>query len=161
MASRYDKIRTPEELIFETEAHGLSLLPEDICRAQDIIGRAAIEDLVAIANDSKRRDAFYMVLFEIWSWEEAVRFYNKHSNKPVIDALAAHDDMKSTIDDLNCELSNYIDSLGEERAASEIQRIKMRDLEKVIQKKDDIIRERERTIIELKAKLYDLITKEN
>lgn len=98
--SIYDEIKTPKELIQNVMCHGFSTETEDICRAQDIFGRAAIEDLVFLANDIGRnnekgepdsdgswsssrrgtRDTFYMILFSIWSWEDATRFWNQHTN---------------------------------------------------------------------------------
>ena len=100
MASQYDSIKTPKELLTKVAMHGLSTRQEDICRAQDIFGRAPIEDLVALANDNGRLDDngnpdpngsrssgrdgtrkyFYQVLFHIWHWEDATRFYNEHTN---------------------------------------------------------------------------------
>ena len=42
--SKYDSIKTAAELVAEVQAHGLSLAQEDICRAQDIFGRSAVQD---------------------------------------------------------------------------------------------------------------------
>jgi len=100
MSSIYDKVKTPKELIDSVKAHGFSTKQEDICRAQDIFGRAPIDDLVALANDNGRRNDngepdpegsiscgregtrkyFYQILFHIWNWEDATRFYNQYSN---------------------------------------------------------------------------------
>lgn len=57
MSSQYDSIKTPAELIAEVMTHGLSTKQEDICRVQDIFGRAPIEDLVKLANDIGRNNA--------------------------------------------------------------------------------------------------------
>lgn len=100
MASQYDSIQTPKDLITRVSIQGFSTNQEDICRAQDIFGRAPIEDLVFLANDIGRvndkgepdpegtwssgrrgtRAIFYQILFHIWNWEDATRFYNQHSN---------------------------------------------------------------------------------
>ena len=100
MASRYDKIQTARDLVMEVKFHGFSCKPEDICRAQDIFGHSTIEELDTLANDIGRnnengepdpkgtwsstrtptRDTFYSILFQIWNWEEATRFWNEHSN---------------------------------------------------------------------------------
>lgn len=100
MASQYDKIKTPKELLVQVSMHGFSTKTEDVCRAQDIFGRAPIEELVALANDNGRlnelgepdpegtwssgrkgyQQVFYQVLFHIWNWEDATRFYNQHTN---------------------------------------------------------------------------------
>ena len=42
MGSKYDSINTAAELVAEVQANGLSLMQEDICRAQDIFGRSAV-----------------------------------------------------------------------------------------------------------------------
>ena len=43
MSSKYDSIKTAAELVKEVRLNGLSLVQEDICRAQDIFGNAPIE----------------------------------------------------------------------------------------------------------------------
>ena len=81
MASQYDSIKAPEELIRIVSMHGFSTQIDDRLRAQDIIGRAPIEDLVKLANTpGKTSENFYMVLFNIWHWADATRFYNQYSN---------------------------------------------------------------------------------
>ena len=100
MASKYDNIKTAKDLVSEVMMHGLSLNQEDICRAQDIFGHSTIEELVDLANDIGRNDengnpdpkgtwssgrretrsTFYQIAFNIWSWEDATRFWNQHSN---------------------------------------------------------------------------------
>lgn len=107
MTSIYEKIESPKELVQLVAHQGLSTRQEDICRAQDIFGRASIKDLVELANDNGIRNSngekdpqgawsdgskgfsqtFYSVLFTIWNWEDATRFYNKHSNFFMIDKL--------------------------------------------------------------------------
>lgn len=98
--SRYDTIYTARALVREVMAHGLSTRQEDLVRVQDLFGNSTIDELVALANDIGRnnadgepdpegswssirrgtRDTFYMILFSVWNWEDAVRFYNQHTN---------------------------------------------------------------------------------
>ena len=98
--SKYDSIKTAAELVAEVRANGLSTVQEDICRAQDIFGHTPIEELDRLANDigrdndkgepdphgtwSSSRPAtqatFYRIVFSIWNWEDAVRFWNQHAN---------------------------------------------------------------------------------
>lgn len=98
--SKYDSIQTAAELVAEVQANGLSTAQEDICRAQDIFGRAAVEELVRLANDIGRNNdqgqpdpqgswssgrrptqgTFYSIAFSIWNWEDATRFWNLHTN---------------------------------------------------------------------------------
>ena len=98
--SKYDSIKTAAELVADVRANGLSTAQEDICRAQDIFGHTPIEELDRLANDigrdndkgepdphgswSSSRPAtqatFYRIAFSIWNWEDAVRFWNLHTN---------------------------------------------------------------------------------
>lgn len=98
--SRYDTIYTARALVREVMAHGLSTRQEDLVRIQDLFGNSTIDELVDLANDIGRnnadgepdpegswssirrgtRDTFYMILFSVWNWEDAVRFYNQHTN---------------------------------------------------------------------------------
>lgn len=130
MASQYDSIKTAEELLKEVAAHGLSTKPEDICRAQDIFGRSEVKELIRLANDNGRLNGFdgepdprgtyssgrvglskyfYQVAFKIWSWEDATRFYNQHSNFPVIDALEENKMLHQQVKELNGELKRAKD----------------------------------------------------
>lgn len=125
MASQYDSIKTAEELLKEVAAHGLSTKPEDICRAQDIFGRSEVKELIRLCQDNGRLKGFdgepdprgtyssgrvglskyfYQVAFKIWSWEDATRFYNQHSNFPVIDALEENKMLHQQVKELNGEL---------------------------------------------------------
>lgn len=107
MTSNYESIKTAKELCEYVSAHGLPTRQEDILRAQDIFGRSTVDELVALAGDNGRQNAdgrpdprgswysgkdglsevFYSILFHIWNWRDAVDFYNRHSNFPVIDAI--------------------------------------------------------------------------
>ena len=97
---KFDSIQTAAELVAEVQAHGMSTAQEDICRAQDIFGRTAVEELVRLANDIGRNNdqgqpdpqgswssgrrstqgTFYTIAFSIWNWEDATRFWNLHTN---------------------------------------------------------------------------------
>lgn len=181
MASQYDSIKTAEELLKEVSAHGLSTKPEDICRAQDIFGRSEVKELIRLANDNGRLNGFdgepdprgtyssgrvglskyfYQVAFKIWSWEDATRFYNQHSNFPVIDALEENKMLHQQVKELNGELKRAKDDRDvEHRRCREAV-----DAEQAAQKKighlEAEVHDRDMTIMELKAKLYDLMMKE-
>lgn len=181
MASQYDSIKTAEELLKEVAAHGLSTKPEDICRAQDIFGRSEVKELIRLANDNGRLNGFdgeldprgtyssgrvglskyfYQVAFKIWSWEDATRFYNQHSNFPVIDALEENKMLHQQVKELNGELKRAKDDRDvEHRRCREAV-----DAEQAAQKKigqlEAEVHDRDMTIMELKAKLYDLVMKE-
>ena len=181
MASQYDSIKTAEELLKEVATHGLSTKPEDICRAQDIFGRSEVKELIRLANDNGRLNGFdgepdprgtyssgrvglskyfYQVAFKIWSWEDATRFYNQHSNFPVMDAPEENKMLHQQVKELNGELKRAKDDRDvEHRRCREAV-----DAEQAAQKKigqlEAEVHDRDMTIMELKAKLYDLMMKE-
>lgn len=103
---------------------------------------------------------FYQVAFKIWSWEDATRFYNQHSNFPVIDALEENKMLHQQVKELNGELKRAKDDRDvEHRRCREAV-----DAEQAAQKKigqlEAEVHDRDMTIMELKAKLYDLMMKE-
>ncbi len=98
--SKYDNIETAADLVREVAACGLSTNQDDINRAANIFGRTSIEELVRLANDIGRNNekgepdpngtwssdrkatqgTFYFIAFNIWHWEQTVRFFNTHIN---------------------------------------------------------------------------------
>ncbi len=173
--SIYDKITTAKDLVLEVKAHGLSTNLEDMCRAQDIFGNSTVEELEALATDNGRRDTdgnpdqfgswssgkegtqkiFYQIIFTIWSWEEATKYYNEHSNPFYIEgreAVKTCDAQKAEIarkDDsisvLNGAVTEYKEALNEQFELNE-------NLKAELEAKDA-------EIIKLKARLYDLMSK--
>lgn len=177
MASQYDKIKTPKELLVQVSMHGFSLNTEDVCRAQDIFGRAPIEDLVALANDNGRvndkgepdpegtwsssrkgyQNVFYQVLFHIWNWEDATRFYNQHTNPEF-------KKMKKSVAELEAELAEARTEAEENKEDCQIWRERYeseRAAHAEARKEADFYQKGYETahqeIIALKAKLYDLM----
>ena len=147
MASQYDSIKTPKELLTKVAMHGFSTQTEDRLRAQDIFGRAPIEDLVELANTAgKTSESFYMVLFNIWHWTDATRFYNQHSNSEYIQMRIGMKSDRKYIKELESKneiLVGNINCMMEEadsaaRTANELEKAKLE-------------------IMRLKAKLYDLM----
>lgn len=178
MASKYDNIKTAEDLLKDVKMHGLSLNADDMCRAQDIFGHSEVKELIRLANDNGRlkefggepdprgpvssgRDGFskyfYQVAFSIWNWEDAVRFYNQHSNFPVIDALEDRKELKQRVNVLDEELNRVKTERDQEHKA----RLEATEAELAAQKKIDRLEGdvyvRDMEIMELKAKLYDLM----
>ena len=183
MTSRYDKIQTARDLVMEVKFHGFSCKPEDICRAQDIFGHSTIEELDTLANDIGRnnengepdpkgtwsstrtptRDTFYSILFQIWNWEEATRFWNEHSN-PEREQIAVikieNQTKRAEIKDKEKRIEEYQQKvdLMEDRLA-EYDKIATDRLSR-INEQGAALREKDAEIMRLKAKLYDLLTKE-
>lgn len=173
MASIYDKIETAKDLLIEVKIHGLSTKAEDICRAQDIFGRATLQELIALANDNGRmngdgeadpngswsngRDGlqktFYSVLFHIWNWEDATRFWNMHTNPE----YASLKKIASNAKHLEASLA-----LAESLSKTNAQRVKLLsdDLVKAENENSNLtakVKAQEEEILKLKARLYDLI----
>lgn len=177
--SIYDKITTAKDLVLEVKAHGLSTKQEDICRAQDIFGHSTIEELEALATDNGRRDKdgnpdqfgnwssgkdgtqkfFYQIIFTIWNWEDATKYYNEHSNPFYIEGreavkkcetLAA--EIKRQEERLDVQIKARAESDTKRQAALNKQYELNEELKAEIEAKDA-------EIIKLKASLYDLISK--
>ncbi len=173
MSSKYDSIKTAKDLILEVRAHGLSLAQEDICRAQDIFGHTAIDDLVFLANDIGRdnergepdpkgsrysgrpgtRGIFYQILFNIWHWEQATEFYNKYT----LEIPAQMAKLKSEADGLEKMLAQS-EQKAKDMEAKVAECYKgFREVEDVSIEQSHKIKELEAEILGLKAKLYDMI----
>lgn len=172
--SKYDDIKTAAELVAEVRAHGLSLDQEDICRAQDIFGNSPIEELVRLANDIGRnnekgeadpkgtwssgrpatQNTFYSILFRIWNWEDATRFWNQHTNPE-------HEGYRELQEKLRAEMSEHSTTkkaLENEHKAVLNERSQVCELKAKVACLESFRHENNMTIMELKAKLYDLMT---
>lgn len=182
MASKYDKIQTARDLVMEVRFHGMSLKQEDIVRAQDIFGNSTIEELADLANDIGRnnengepdpkgtwssnrvptRDTFYSILFNIWNWEEATRFWNQHSNPDREQIAVAQIESKT----LRAEVKSKEKRIEEYQQKVDLMEDRMAEYDKIatdrlnkINEQSAALREKDDEIIRLKAKLYDLLTK--
>lgn len=171
--SIYDKIETAKDLIFEVAAHGLSTKQEDICRAQDIFGNSTIEELAALATDNGRRDEngtpnqfgswssgsdgtqkyFYQIIFNIWSWADATKYYNEHSNPLYIEgreAVKERDELKAELVSKDSTIAKLNGEIAELNEAIKQMRNEKVDYQNEIDEKDALI-------IKLKARLFDLM----
>lgn len=177
--SRYHALFTARALVKDVMVHGLSTRQEDLVRVQDIFGNSTIDELVNLANDIGRnnadgepdpegswssirrgtRDTFYMILFSVWNWEDAVRFYNQHTNpdrkaieelkeaavnweRVVKDAHAANAKLmtlKTKVEEENAELVKGYNRM--------VERLHAAEAEVLSTKTDNIL---------LKARLFDL-----
>ena len=176
MASIYDSINSPKELLEMVKFHGLGTEIEDICRAQDIFGRATLQELIALANDngkmningetdpngtwSSGRDGlqktFYSVLFHIWNWEEATRFWNQHTNPEYANLRKQAEAAKKTSEALKiAEYSREILENNERAFRDDLK--KAEDDNRNLTEK---VKAQEEEIMKLKARLYDLMVTE-
>ena len=164
MKTQLSQIETAAELVNLVSWQGVSTKQDDICRMQDIIGNSTIEELDRLANFTGDKSGkpgtqkyFYQILSVIWRWDDLIEFWNKHTNpehkemKELKEELQRHKTWKqqdaARIKELNGQLEEAAKQWSEE-----------------FQKKcqlEDQLKARNQEIIELKAKLYDLMTKEN
>lgn len=171
--SKYDSIQTAVDLVREVQINGLSLSTEDICRAQDIFGHSTVEELDALANDIGRtnghgepdpkgtwgdgrrgtRDTFYSILFHIWNWEDATRFWNQHSNIEH-EELAERRSSQKSLESQVAELKTQKEEL--QRVCKESSNATV-DAWNKLREQEDRAEAAEAEIVKLKAKLYDLM----
>lgn len=177
MSSKYDSIKTAEEMVQEVIVHGLSTNQDDLCRVQDIFGNSPIEDLDRLANDIGRnneygepdpkgtwsssrrptRDVFYMILFNIWNWEDATRFWNQHSN-PEREELV---DLRKSYNNLSSQLDKQIEHTRLERDRFAEQSKRIHELDSEVIRLTVQLDEKDLEITRLKAKLYDMMLSES
>lgn len=181
--SKYDSIKTAAELVKEVQMHCLSMAQDDLNRAADIFGNSTVEELVALANDIGRnnengepdpkgswssgrkptRDTFYSIISHIWNWEEVTRFWNLYTNPDheKLDELRdVRDDLKNDIGLLERALET---SRAEVKAEHEARLAATSNELKALKETGRLgaeLHSRDMEIMELKAKLYDLMTKE-
>ena len=173
--TQLDQIETATELVALVSWQGVSTKQEDICRMQDIVGHSTIEELDRLANDigadgypdnpnsttfSGRRgtrDTFYHLLSVIWNWQDLLNFWNEHTN-PDHKALAETKKELKKYTDWHIGDSSRIHELNgqvEEAANAAV------NAKGEVSKLQQTLKDKDREIMELKAKLYDLMVKEN
>ena len=175
MNSIYDNIKTAAELVSYVSVHGLSLKDEDICRVQDIFGNSTIGELADLANDIGRcnekgepdpngswssgrkgtRNTFYSILFNIWNYEDAVRFWNMHTN-PEHEQLKL---LKKERDEKDKKIAELQNQLEIERYNHKSEETAWSEDRKEIKELEESLHDRDMTIMQLKAELYDLMKK--
>ncbi|MCI9120464.1 MAG: hypothetical protein HFG00_02895 [Oscillibacter sp.] len=173
MSSKYDKIKTAAELVAEVQVHGLSTAQEDICRAQDIFGHTAIEELACLANDTGMNNAqgepdpkgtwssgrkatrgtFYAIASSIWNWEEVTRFWNQHTNPEREELL----NLRSSCKVLEQEVSEKSEEVAKEHDLRLTETYEKLKLKEEAERLGAELHDRDMSILELKAKLYDLM----
>lgn len=148
MKSKYDSIKTARGLLAEVALNGISTREEDICRMQDLFGHSTTEELKELA--SSWDELFYVILFKIWNWKDAVRFWNETSNRELEFIKKLRDKLLNQVDLLqkskselekrvNDAIDDAIEAQGHESDMAE--KLKAKDLE----------------ILRLKAKLFDMM----
>lgn len=171
--SKYDSIKTAAEMVQEVRMHGLSTAQEDLNRIADIFGNTQIEELDRLANDIGRNNehgepdpkgswssnrqptqgTFYYVISHIWNWEEVTRFWNLHTN-PEHEMLAG---MKGDIKLLESQLENSKAEVKAEHEARLAETSEKLKAQAEIDRLNGELHSKDMEIMELKARLYDLL----
>lgn len=160
----FEGIKTAEELVDYTIIHGTPCDMESICRMQDIFGHSSYEELSELANSTKNgenrshdtQNAFYSLLFKIWNWTDAVRFWNDYTNpqKPELKELKEKNDVLAErnkhLTDRRDELNNQLNDGAKQITELMEDGAEMRG--RIFQLEEEVTR--------LKAKLYDMMTAE-
>ena len=160
----FEGIKTAEELVDYTIIHGTPCDMESICRMQDIFGHSSYEELSELANSTKNgekrsldtQNAFYSLLFKIWNWTDAVRFWNDYTNpqKPEFKELKEKNDVLAErnkyLTDRRDELNNQLNDGAKQITELMEDGAEMRG--RIFQLEEEVTR--------LKAKLYDMMMAE-
>ena len=157
MKTQLSQIETAAELLTLVGWQGVSTKQEDISRMQDIIGHSTIEELDRLANDKGTQSGFYHLLSVIWRWDDLIEFWNKHTNPDHKEMEEVKVELKRHKEWLKQKTDRVVDlnSQLEEAATVAVNaQSENRKLQQALHDKD-------REIMELKAKLYDLMVKEN
>ena len=162
--TQLNQIETAAELISLIMWQGVSTKQDDICRMQDIIGNSTIEELDRLANftgDNSGKPGtqkyFYQLLSVIWRWDDMIEFWNKHTNpdhkklEEVKVELQRHKEWLKQKTDRVVDLNSQLEEAATVAVNAQSEN---RKLQQALHDKD-------REIMELKAKLYDLMVKEN
>lgn len=153
LKAKYENL---EELLKEVKAtHGLDTNIDFIVHVQDLIGHSCIEDLERLCHEYK--ETFYWVYDEAEGIENTIKFYAEYSKycnnlrEEIADAEADRDKFHFLWQEEEKKSLQYAKERNEEQA----QNIKLDAALTDLKNKNQQL---EKELIELKAKLYDLIT---
>ena len=135
---------------------GLDISNEAIAEYQDMIGHSSIEQLREAAN-GKNNETFYRIYGHAYGTTEAIKFYMKNSDK-VAEILTERDEAEFNAEEARRDADKAKDRAefwkkeadNTAKAATEFET----NLKEALRK----IELQAREIIELKARLYDLMT---
>lgn len=137
------------ELLKKTQASGsLDISNAAICDYQDMIAHSDEDQLSELANGNLK-ESFYRVYGYAFGTVEAIRFHCKHGNK-IQDMIYENSELKAEAEDLKAKLKSA------QETAENFREYWHDENQKTITQKMTIEKQ-EREIIELKAKLYDMM----
>lgn len=156
MATRYDKISTTAELVNFVKSQGLDTDTDSIVRVQDIIAKSPYEELAEIASDGAKQDTLFFILTHAWNWRDVIHFWNAYINPE-------HKELK----DLKGEAAKYKQEIHRLKGEFKLEHeIRLAATAETVSLKGEVNRlqvelhDRDMTIMELKAELYDYMKRE-
>lgn len=156
MATRYDKINTTAELVKFVKSQGIDTDCDSIVRIQDIIAKSPYEELAEIASDGSKQNTLFFILINAWNWRDVIRFWNSYVNPE-------HKELKV----LKGKASEDKVEIGRlEEAVKQEHETRLEATAKALSMKEEVTRlqaelhDRDMTIMELKAELYDYMKRE-
>lgn len=150
----YKEIKSLEELIAKVKLEGLNTTQESINNAADILGRAPMDSIYAMAR--KEPSIFYLIAKNCWDIDTIVSTYNS-----VNEVYIALQEQANKVSQLIAD-NNVLQT--ELKEARNIVNSLMESNDKFLQKNNSLATENtllKEENIRLKARLYDLIEKEN
>ena len=145
------------KLLKKTQAtNGLDTDNASVCDYQDMIGHSSDEQLTELSNGEYKR-AFYWIYGVAYGTISAIEFYCKHSEK-ITAILEERDNLKCDVEDLNEDLQKKQEMaekfhVGYLKSVEETKKVQY-ELDKALGE----IERQKQEMMELKAKLYDLMT---
>ena len=153
----YNNFKTAVEMFDHIRFHGLQVDNASISRAQDLIGHSTEDDLAQIAS-KEHADIFYNVLIHVWDFERIIRFYNKYSNPDYRRIKEESDGHKRNYKEASEMCSQRNIKIAELNVEIETLEARCKQdgeaLYKAVTERDALRRQ----VMELKAKLYDIMT---
>lgn len=154
---KFEEITTAAELLTYVKYHGRPTDIDSICRMQDIIGHTAVEDLVKITRENTAH--MMPLLFDVWHWEEATRFYNKHVNKETREARKAFKETAADCITWKEAAETYKNEVEKQREAAEHNLKIWEEADAEADKQRRRADAAEAEVMKLKAMLFDYMMK--
>lgn len=154
------KEKTIKELCRRVAAtHMLDKLDDDTVVAyQDLIGHATMEENKELSNDPALMETFYWIYGAAYGTVAAIKFYMQNSNK-VENILAERDTYKADYEGLKETKRLLSEQLETAKKNSETLCDKLYEAKQEIDDTLEKLKTKDAEIVELKAKLYDLMNK--
>lgn len=152
MATKYDNIKNVTELVKDAKVSGVDLHTEALCKLQDIFGHASVGELAELANNGELQDTLFMILTHIWNWREVASFWNENANPEHKELCQKRDEVKSGEKKI-AHLEEEVKKEHQMRLEAGNEASSMR---RKVERLEAEVHDRDMTIMELKAKLYDM-----